>query len=707
VYFWRAQKAPQPLRGRRARMFARWHGPTVVLGRQIGRRYLDPETSKSYWVVHKGTLLLVAEEHLRSATREEMLADRVMSSVLEEAREALQQDRQQLRFRDLRGQDGPREQAVPVAEVAQAMRPGNEPEPPQRGGARQRGGAQPEPEAELPGSQTVPATPAHSTHEHGRDDDVTFDSTPTVDGQLVPIPDEPDDELMETLILRNKAFKKGRKGSELDPRAFDGPEWELFRDADDKQWQAHLKSGAVRIVSPEEVGHIDPTRISPIPARFARTNKGEDGGTVQAKSRLVVPGHLAPKEDIRTDAPVAPQVALRTLFSLAAVWSWPLGTFDVADAFLSGKENERKLYVRPPKEGVRGVPQGALIELVKGVFGLKESPRLWWLKLRDAILEAGFQECRTAPGTFMTREKDRLTGMLCVHVDDGVWAGEGKGFRKAQETLRRLMRFKVEKTGEFDLLGRHVAQTKEGIRVDQWSYLKSLKPVLVSKERRRNREALLTPHEKTQFLSLTQQLAWPARVTLPDLNYFVSDLQQRTASATVADLVKANWVLRHAQELGRKQRRLWFKAHGFDTAKATVLVAHDASFAEQPGGASQQGHVIFVAQSESLTCAKETSMHVVEWSSGKIHRVARSTLAAEAASASHAHDRGTVARVLLAELLFAQTELHWTQAQRAVKYGLVSDCSSLVDHCQKTGSSVSEKRVGLDIADVRAAVDAG
>ena len=38
------------------------------------------------------------------------------------------------------------------------------------------------------------------------------------------------------------------------------------------------------------------------------------------------------------------------------------------------------------------MPDGCLIELVKGVFGLKESPRLWWLKFRDAILESGFQE---------------------------------------------------------------------------------------------------------------------------------------------------------------------------------------------------------------------------------------------------------------------------------------------------------------------------
>ena len=45
--------------------------------------------------------------------------------------------------------------------------------------------------------------------------------------------------------------------------------------------------------------------------------------------------------------------------------------------------------------------------------------------------------------------------------------------------------------------------------------------------------------------------------------------------------------------------------------------------------------------------------------------------------------------------------------QKSVRYGLVTDCRSLYDHCNKTGASLSEKRVGVDIADVRSSIDGG
>jgi len=62
----------------------------------------------------------------------------------------------------------------------------------------------------------------------------------------------------------------------------------------------------------------------------------------------------------------------------------------------------------------------------------------------------------------------------------------------------------------------------------------------------------------TQYRSLVQQLAWPARTTLPSIAYKVSDLQQRTSEATVADLVRANFVLRAAQEKTYQGHGLWF-----------------------------------------------------------------------------------------------------------------------------------------------------
>jgi len=266
------------------------------------------------------------------------------------------------------------------------------------------------------------------------------------------------------MLLRSKALQPGKKGKELDPRAFDEAEWEAFRNADAEQWQAHIASGAVKVIPESEVKKIGPARILPTPAHVVRTNKAKDGGSLSAKSRLVVPGHTAPQEEVRTDAPVAPQPCLHLLLSLAASRRWALGSFDVKDAFLSGKVNSRELYVRPPREGIKGLQQGVLIQLVKGVFGLKESPRLWWLQLRDAVLEAGFQELKSAPGTFVACEKSSGTcaGMLCVHVDDGIWAGRGPEFTTAQNKLRKLISIKVEKTGESEVLDDGFLRAQKG-----------------------------------------------------------------------------------------------------------------------------------------------------------------------------------------------------------------------------------------------------
>ena len=300
------------------------------------------------------------------------------------------------------------------------------------------------------------------------------------------------------------------------------------------------------------------------------------------------------------------------------------------------------------------MPDGALIELVKGVFGLQESPRLWWLKLRDAVLEAGFEEIPGVPGVFALFDKLRkLVGLLCVHVDDGTWGGIVPCIKKALDILRRLLTIKVERTGTFDILGRRVTHKPDMITVSQHEYVAAVKPIPVSAERKRNATASLTDSERTQYLSLTQQLSWPARTTMPGLCFAVSSLQQRTPLATVADLSKANWELRNAQTMSRSGAELRFKRDpAFDLKDLMVIGAHDASFGQQTGQGSQQGSVVMIAgNSKALTEKIEAQVCVLDWSSSKIHRIVRSTLAAEAASASTTHDRATLIRHTLAWLV--------------------------------------------------------
>ena len=59
-------------------------------------------------------------------------------------------------------------------------------------------------------------------------------------------------------------------------------------------------------------------------------------------------------------------------------------------------------------------------------------------------------------------------------------------------------------------------------------------------ERRKKSSDRLTDKELHDYRSIVGQLAWPARETMPQLAYLVSDLQQVVNQSTVADLVHAD-----------------------------------------------------------------------------------------------------------------------------------------------------------------------
>ena len=86
------------------------------------------------------------------------------------------------------------------------------------------------------------------------------------------------------------------------------------------------------------------------------------------------------------------------------------------------------------------------------------------------------------------------------------------------------------------------------IEVDQHEYVKSLERVFVPESRRATPKAKLTPKELHDYRSITGQLAWPARETMPQIAYSVSDLQQKVAEATIGDLIHANNVLNQAKK---------------------------------------------------------------------------------------------------------------------------------------------------------------
>ena len=132
-----------------------------------------------------------------------------------------------------------------------------------------------------------------------------------------------------------------------------------------------------------------------------------------------------------------------------------------------------------------------------------------------------------------------------------------------------------------------------------------------------------------------------------------------------------------------------------------LVAFSDASHANMPGMGSQGGYMLFVANNGVASSDDQAAM--VEWSSHRIKRTVRSTLAAEAAALSEAQDRAEHARVVLAEMLGTNISV-WSDALKIPCYYVI-DANSLYDLLNKQGSLPQERRVALDILAMREALE--
>ena len=119
-----------------------------------------------------------------------------------------------------------------------------------------------------------------------------------------------------------------------------------------------------------------------------------------------------------------------------------------------------------------------------------------------------------------------------------------------------------------------------------------------------------------------------------------------------------------------------------------IAVFSDASYANLQCGGSQGGYLVFLVDS----CGKAAP---ISWSSKKVNRVARSTLAAETMAAVEALDAAYMVASILKELL-------GEKKNREIR--LFVDNKSLFD-AVKTCNLVSDKRLRVDLAAIREMIE--
>ena len=366
-----------------------------------------------------------------------------------------------------------------------------------------------------------------------------------------------------------------------------------FRVAAKEQWDKWLENEAVKVLSLEESEGIyqelqrkgELERI--LQPRFVLTDKNAALRTptndlpLKANARLVVQGFrdLANLQgELRKDAPTASRIGQHILCCVSAFYvKWRLWSCDVRAAFLKGDPYMcRQLFLTctDPKKGPT-IPLGRkiLARVLKGVFGLADAPREWYLRLHRELKEEKWMRSQIDMALWWLRdEAGTLHGVLCAHVDDLLVTGDEMATASI-ERLGKSLGFGSVEESPFTWCGKVFEKNKQSgeVTISMETYHQQLTTVQMNRERRKEPSSALNPAEVRKLKGLLGSLQWLVAQVRFDLAFGVSSLQSE--KPTVGTMLRANKLAIEAKK--HFDFKLTFK--GINPATAGVIVVTDAA----------------------------------------------------------------------------------------------------------------------------------
>ena len=413
-----------------------------------------------------------------------------------------------------------------------------------------------------------------------------------------------------------------------------------------------------------------------ISTRWVITEKYKEGKKV-VKARLVARGFEENNlSSLRKDSPTCGKDCLRLIFTIIASHGWKINALDVKAAFLQGRMINRDIYILPPKEAKSSM----LWKLRKTVYGLSDASRKWYLRVKDALLEAGVSVCKYDEAIFIWRCNGVLSGILCSHVDDFFYGGTEEFKSAVIDKIKEKFSISQENVDAFVYLGLQIKQDENEIRVNQQHYIDSLDYIYI--DTNKSNSTVLNDEEKRKLRCAAGQLNWVTSQTRPDLAYDSCLACVSLKDATMKDVRSVNKSLK---KLKLENVKLHFRNIG-NIPEAEIVTHCDASYRNLKGENSQGAFVMFLV-------GKNGSSSILTWQSKKVKRVVKSTLAAEALSLDDAADASIYIRAILCEIYnMADLEMF--------PITIYTDNKNLFESANSTGT-LEDKRLKLDICSIR------
>ncbi len=381
------------------------------------------------------------------------------------------------------------------------------------------------------------------------------------------------------------------------------------------------------------------------------------------------------------------EIGLKMICQAAVQYNKRIALCDYECAFLQGHffdASEEPLLMRSPcilRDGLYGFPRDCHFIVRKSLYGFKDAPRRWQLRLEEELRAHGFRPLKSDPMLWILPDNGSSGGdaaaevarapqptldtveqiqdeelfmfdelprapveMVGCHVDDIICAADDAFLDGPiwASLCRQLKAGKVEKD-EFMYCGKFIKSEVVGRRlhsivISQSHYAAKLVEEEVPAELPEDASFDEMRGGKSVYRGVVGSLQW-LQNSRPDLSFGTSVVASGLASPTVGDARRANGVIRNAVRGADSSIRI-SKLTG-DCRIATFV---DASFQNRSDRSSQQGLLVTV-------CDDKASKHsLVAFKSGKQRRKATSTCGAELLAVRTAVAYSMYARGFLVEL---------------------------------------------------------
>ena len=272
---------------------------------------------------------------------------------------------------------------------------------------------------------------------------------------------------------------------------------------------------------------------------------------------------------------------------------------DIGNAFLESKL-DKSISMNMPKDLCKALDMPDIeVDIVNGLYGLKQAGRLWYQLLSTILKEFGFLESKYDPCVF-TYSSDNIIIRLATHVDDIliICSSIEAKLQLISFLESRLRKVKVTSGDSFIYLGLEILRdrSRRMITVSQYRYAERIIEEAIGVDGKSStyplRSEELASDETGTYPSINGiigKLRYLADRTRPDLLYCLSYISRFMEKPSCEVMIELTRLVSYIKET------LDYCLHLGGTAPINLYVMSDASFVQSGECKSQLGYAVYLS----------------------------------------------------------------------------------------------------------------